>query len=61
MAKGFQKEMTRKAETGFSLVEIAFYDALADNESVVRKLGDEILKKITIEITNNPRKSTEPK
>jgi hypothetical protein len=31
--------------------EIAFYDALANNESAVRELGDDILKKIAIEIT----------
>jgi type I restriction enzyme, R subunit len=30
--------------------ELAFYDALADNESAVRELGDEILKKIALEI-----------
>ncbi len=38
--------------------EVAFYDALANNESAVRELGDEILKKIAIEITNKLRAST---
>lgn len=38
--------------------EIAFYDALANNESAVRELGDDILKKIAIEITEKLRSST---
>jgi hypothetical protein len=38
--------------------EIAFYDALANNESAVRQLGDEVLKKIAIEITGKLRAST---
>ena len=58
MAKDFQKEMARKAELGLSSDEIAFYDALANNESAVRKLGDEILKRIAIEVTDKLRKST---
>jgi len=37
--------------------EIRFYDALADNESAVRELGDEILKKIAHELTENLRKN----
>jgi len=37
---------------------LAFYDALAANESAVRELGDEILKKIAVEITEKLRKST---
>ena len=38
--------------------EVAFYDALAENESAVRELGDETLKKIAQEITDKLRKST---
>ncbi|HGX91910.1 MAG TPA: DUF3387 domain-containing protein, partial [Candidatus Tenderia sp.] len=48
----------REAELGLNPDEIAFYDALATNESAVRELGDEILKKIAIEITDKLRKST---
>ncbi len=48
MAKEFQAEMAREAESGLNPDEIAFYDALANNESAVRELGDEILKKIAI-------------
>lgn len=58
MAKDFQEEMMREAELGLNPDEIAFYDALADNESAVRKLGDEILKKIAVEITDKLRRST---
>ena len=48
----------REAELGLNPDEIAFYDALANNESAVRELGDEILKKIAVEITDKLRKST---
>ncbi|EHK9051441.1 type I restriction endonuclease subunit R [Vibrio vulnificus] len=58
MAKEFQEEMMREAELGLNPDEIAFYDALANNESAVRELGDEILKKIAVEITDKLRKST---
>lgn len=58
MAKQFQAEMERDAALGLNPDEIAFYDALASNESAVRELGDEILKKIAVEITDKLRKST---
>jgi type I restriction enzyme R subunit len=58
MAKEFQKEMLRGALLGLNPDEIAFYDALANNESAIRELGDEILKKIAVEITGKLRKST---
>ena len=58
MAKQFQDDLAREAELGLNPDEVAFYDALANNESAVRELGDEILKKIAVEITENLRKST---
>ena len=58
MAKDFQAEMARESELGLSSDEIAFYDALANNESAVRELGDETLKQIAREITEKLRKST---
>ncbi|TRX03023.1 type I restriction endonuclease subunit R [Candidatus Methylobacter oryzae] len=58
MAKDFQAEMAREAELGLTPDEVAFYDALANNESAVRELGDETLKKIAVEITEKLRKST---
>lgn len=58
MAKEFQQEMMREAELGLNPDEIAFYDALANNESAVRDLGDKVLKQIAVEITDKLRKST---
>lgn len=37
--------------------EIRFYDALADDESAVRELSDEILKKIADELTESLRQN----
>jgi type I restriction enzyme R subunit len=58
MAKEFQAALEREAALGLGQDEIAFYDALANNESAVRELGDEILKKIAVEITEKLRAST---
>ncbi len=58
MAKAFQEAMEREANLGLNHDEIAFYDALASNESAVRELGDDTLKKIAVEITDKLRKST---
>lgn len=58
MAKDFQADIAREESLGLSPDEVAFYDALANNESAIRELGDEILKKIAIEITEKLRKST---
>ena len=58
MAKDFKEAMKRNEELGLSPDEIAFYDALANNESAVRELGDDILKKIAVEITEKLRDST---
>lgn len=58
MAKEFQAEMQREASLGLNPDEIAFYDALANNESAVRELGDDTLKQIAREITEKLRRST---
>ncbi|WP_027949578.1 type I restriction endonuclease subunit R [Haliea salexigens] len=58
LAKQFQAELERDTALGLNPDEVAFYDALANNESAVRELGDEILKKIAIEITEKLRQST---
>ncbi len=58
MAKEFQVVLEREGALGLGHDEIAFYDALANNESAVRELGDDILKKIAIEITEKLRAST---
>jgi type I restriction enzyme R subunit len=58
MAKDFQDAMQRQEDLGLNPDEVAFYDALANNESAVRDLGNEILKKIAHELTDKLRKST---
>jgi type I restriction enzyme R subunit len=58
LAKEFQAELEREQALGLSPDEVAFYDALANNESAVRELGDETLKKIALEITEKLRAST---
>ena len=51
MAKDFAKATKHGEDLGLNFDELAFYDALAENESAMRELGDEILKKIAIELT----------
>lgn len=58
LAKEFREAAARGANLGLNPDEVAFYDALAENESAVRELGDDTLKKIAQEITDKLRKST---
>lgn len=57
MAKKFKAAAERGTELGLNPDELAFYDALANNEASVRELGDETLKKIAHELTENLRKN----
>jgi type I restriction enzyme R subunit len=57
MARKFHAAANRGAELGLTEDEIRFYDALANNESAVRELNDETLKKIAHELTENLRKN----
>jgi type I restriction enzyme R subunit len=57
MANKFREVAQRGEELGLSDDEIRFYDALADNESAVRELSDEIMKKIAQELTQRIRAS----
>ncbi|MES2016996.1 MAG: type I restriction endonuclease subunit R [Pseudomonadota bacterium] len=57
MAKKFKEEAERGASAGLNADELAFYDALADNEESVRELGDETLKKIAHELAESLRKN----
>ncbi|MFO1387527.1 MAG: type I restriction endonuclease subunit R, partial [Chitinivorax sp.] len=57
MAKKFREAANRGEELGLSEDELRFYDALANNESSVRELGDETLKKIAHELTENLRQN----
>lgn len=57
MAKKFKEAVNRGDELGLNEDELAFYDALANNETSVKELGDETLKKIAHELTENLRRS----
>ncbi len=58
MAKEFAAAAKHGEQLGLNQDETAFYDALADNQASVRELGDETLKKIAVELTENLRRST---
>lgn len=58
MAKDFQQELERDQRLGLNADELAFYDALAANEEAARTLGDETLKAIARDITEQLRNST---
>jgi type I restriction enzyme R subunit len=57
MAKKFREAANRGEDLGLSEDELRFYDALANNEAAVRLLGDETLKKIAHELTENLRQN----
>lgn len=57
MAKKFQEAVKRGESTGLNEDELAFYDALANNEASVKELGDDVLKVIAQELTENLRKN----
>jgi hypothetical protein len=57
MAKKFRAAATGARQLGLTEDEVRFYDALANNESAVRELSDETLKKIAHELTENLRQN----
>lgn len=57
MAKKFREAAGRGEALGLHQDELAFYDALAANESAVRELGDATLRQIAVELTQSLRKS----
>ena len=57
MAKKFREAANRGDQLGLREDEVKFYDALANNESAVRELQDETLKKIAQELTKNLREN----
>jgi len=58
LAKDIRTESERGENLGLSDDEIAFYDALADNESAATELGDDTLKKIAHELVVMLKKNT---
>jgi len=57
MAKDFAEASKHGEELGLNFDELAFYDALAENESALREMGDEVLKNIAQELTKKLRNS----
>jgi type I restriction enzyme R subunit len=57
MARKFREAVGRGEALGLTEDEVRFYDALANNESAVREMTDETLKKIAHELTENLRKN----
>ncbi|CAJ0781778.1 hypothetical protein LMG7141_01192 [Ralstonia condita] len=57
MAKKFREAASRGEQLGLNEDELRFYDALANNEASVRLLGDETLRKIAHELTENLRQN----
>lgn len=57
MAKKFREAASRGESLGLSEDEVKFYDALILNESAVRELSDETLKKIAHELTTSLRQN----
>jgi len=58
LAKKIQRERELGKDLGLEFEEVAFYDALANNESAVRELGDETLKAMARELVSIIRKNT---
>jgi type I restriction enzyme R subunit len=57
LAKQLSEADKRGADLGLSNEEIAFYDALATNDSAVKAMGDEKLRVIATELVTQVRKS----
>ena len=57
LAKQMRDDAKRHEELGLAEDEIAFYDAIATNDSAVLDLGDEVLKKIARELVTAVRAS----
>lgn len=58
MARDVKAAVDRGEKLGLSTEEVAFYDALVQNESAVRELKDETLKAIARELVNSIRSNT---
>ena len=57
-AKDLQAAYQREQDLSLNPDELAFYDALANNESAIRELGDNTLKVLATELTEQLRRST---
>jgi type I restriction enzyme, R subunit len=57
LARKVREEKNRGKQQNMTEDEIAFYDALETNDSAVKVLGDETLRKIALELTQMIRNS----
>jgi type I restriction enzyme R subunit len=57
MAKDFKAAAQRGEGLNLNPDEMAFYDALETNEASVRELGDDVLRKIAVELTDQLRRN----
>ena len=57
LAKKMREDQKRGSQLNLSDDEVAFYDALADNESARELLGDETLRKMARELVETVRKN----
>ena len=57
MAKEFKKDLDKAKEMNLNESEVAFYDALSDNNSAKELMGDELLVKISREVAEKLRKN----
>ena len=57
MAKEFKKDLDKAKEMNLNESEVAFYDALSDNESAKKMMTDEILIQISREVAEKLRKN----
>ncbi len=57
LAKALRREHERGGELGLRDDELAFYDAICQNDSAVLELGDEVLKKIARELVDSVRRN----
>lgn len=58
LAREMRDADQRGEKLGLSQDELAFYDALAENQSAVDVLGDDSLKVIAVELVNSVRSNT---
>ena len=57
MSQDFQERLALGEKLGLKKEELAFYEALAQNQSARELMGDEVLSKLAKEITDTLRRS----
>ena len=57
LAKEIREQETRHQTLGLSVSEAAFYDAIVQNEAAVLTMGDDVLKKIAVELVGQIQNS----